>query len=345
MRSQYWDTWKGIAIIAVIAIHVGVDAGRFPAGSFNWYFGLAHRQLINFAVPFFLALAGFFAVRTTAPLGTTYFRDRLWRVLPPYLFWTLVFVVLKTPEHFLSAGDLFRDFFFGLGIGIGYFVIVLVQYILLTPLIVRLRHDWQHLAVMATLFAGAMIWAYVIRLGFAESALADFPLYALPFFTWYPFYHLGVYVAQRNLAQNPAFARYAWAFLGLAGVFAVAAMAEGVFLANQGLYSFGVSQIKVTSFLTAIALFLFAVAYSHGRTAGAGQPFLAWLGTHSFLIYLSHMLFVTVVLRVLRRVPLVYDFQPLFIIVASALTLGGCIVLVYAAQRVVPVRMRRLLLG
>lgn len=345
MRSQYWDMWKGITIIAVILIHVGVDAGKFPVGSFNWYFGLVHRQLINFAVPFFLALAGFFAVRNTAPIGKTYFRDRLGRILPPYLFWTLVFVVLKTPEHFLSASDLFRDFFFGAGIGIGYFVIVLVQYILMTPLILRLQHDWQHLAVMAVLFVVAMIWTYVIRLGFAESALATFPLYALPFFTWYPFYHLGVYVAQRNLAQNPTFAHYVWSFLGLAGIFALAAMVEGVFLANQGVYSFGVSQIKVTSFLTAIALFLFAVAYSYKRAGGMSQPFLAWLGTYSFLIYLSHMLFVAVLLPVLRRVPLVYDFQPLFVVIAATLTLSGCIVLIYGAQWVVPVRLRKLLLG
>jgi len=128
MRSNYWDGWKGVAIIAVVAIHASAELGNFPAESFNWYFGLVFRQFINFAVPLFLALAGFFAVRSSTDFGLDYYRKRLMRVLPPYLFWTVVFVLLKHPSHFFSPGALSKDIFLGTGIGIGYFVIVLVQF-------------------------------------------------------------------------------------------------------------------------------------------------------------------------------------------------------------------------
>lgn len=135
MRSNYWDNWKGIAIISVVAIHASGGAGDFSKESFNWYFGLIFRQLNNFAVPFFLALAGFFAANHLTDYSFDYYRKRLNRILPPYIFWTTVFVLLKSPSHFFSLDALLRDYICGTGIGIGYFIVVLVQFIFITPII------------------------------------------------------------------------------------------------------------------------------------------------------------------------------------------------------------------
>lgn len=63
MRESYWDSWKGVAIIAVVAIHASGATQFFEDGSFNWYFGLVLRQFIDFAVPLFLAMAGYFSMK------------------------------------------------------------------------------------------------------------------------------------------------------------------------------------------------------------------------------------------------------------------------------------------
>ena len=102
LRSAYWDAWKGVAILAVVTIHAGAVALGFPADSPNAQFGLMLRQGVNFAVPLFLAMAGYFAVGDGAEAVAPSWRQRAARLLPPYLFWTLVTVALRRPWHFQS---------------------------------------------------------------------------------------------------------------------------------------------------------------------------------------------------------------------------------------------------
>lgn len=54
---DYFDSWKGAAILAVIAIHAAGTALTFPPDSYNWDFGLLIRQPVNFAVAMFLCWA------------------------------------------------------------------------------------------------------------------------------------------------------------------------------------------------------------------------------------------------------------------------------------------------
>jgi surface polysaccharide O-acyltransferase-like enzyme len=328
MRSNYWDGWKGVAIIAVVAIHASGESSKFPAESLNWYFGLVFRQFINFAVPLFLALAGFFAVHSSTDFGLHYYRNRLKRVLPPYLFWTVVFVLLKRPSHFFSPGALSKDIFLGTGIGIGYFVVVLVQFILITPIILKVKKDWQHILTMAAISAGSMFITYEVRTNQAESTLAQFPMYALPFFVWYPFYHLGIYAAQRKSADNDTLSHRSWTMFSLFLLFTIAAVIEGVYLAHQGFFSFGTSQIKASSFLASISLFMFSMSYFKKDRVNTKNTLISWLGRHSYPIYLTHLLFMPLIGSILKTISFVYSAQPLFISLNTALTLAACVILI-----------------
>ena len=74
MRISYWDNWKGIAIIAVVAIHASNGTAAFEEGSFNWLFGLTFRQFIDFAVPLFLAMSGYFSVKNSSGNPISYYK-------------------------------------------------------------------------------------------------------------------------------------------------------------------------------------------------------------------------------------------------------------------------------
>ncbi len=319
-----------------MAIHSSGESGNFTAGSFNWYFGLVFRQFTNFGVPLFLALAGFFAVSSSRQFGFHYICGRLNRVLLPYLFWSAVFIILKHPAHFLSPGALWKDIFLGTGIGVGYFVVVLVQFILITPIIVKVKKDWQHILIMAVFSIGSMFITYMVRINQAESIWAHFPIYALPFFAWYPFYHLGLYAAQQKSADNDTFSHYSWAMLSLFLLFTIASIIEGLYLAHQGFFLFGVSQIKASSFLASISLFLFTISYFKKARANTNSLIIPWLGRHSYPIYLMHCLFLPLTENILKTIPFVYTTQPLFIALSAVVTLAACAILICFIRVVFP---------
>ncbi|WP_340122702.1 acyltransferase [Methylobacter svalbardensis] len=345
MRSNYWDAWKGVAILAVVAIHATGESGKFPAESFNWYFGLVFRQIINFAVPLFLALAGFFAARGSTSFSLHYYHSRLGHVLPPYLFWTVIFVLLKHPSDFFSPGALSKDIFLGTGIGIGYFIVVLAQFIFITPFILKIKKDWQHILIMAAIFAGSMFITYEIRINQAESTWAQFPMNALPFFVWYPFYHLGIYVAQLNSADNDALSYRSRTMFSLFLLFTIAAVIEGVYLAHQGFFSFGASQIKFSSFMASISLFMFAVSYFKKGQVSTNNTYVVWLGKNSYPIYLTHLLFLPLTGSILKTIPFVYSAQPLFIFINTTLTLAACVILIRFVSFAIPDVVQKKYLG
>ena len=62
-RSGHWDWWKGVAILAVISIHA-VGTTATSDGPYSREFAVVFRQVVNFAVPLFLCLAGYFAAKS-----------------------------------------------------------------------------------------------------------------------------------------------------------------------------------------------------------------------------------------------------------------------------------------
>lgn len=161
-RFGYWDAWKGLAILAVVALHATDQSLTFRVGSLNWWFGLTVCQLLDFAVPLFLAIAGYFAGQSTTSTAAEFYGKRIVRILPPYLFWTLVAVLLVRRPDLQSPRALFDDLVLGQGIGIGYFVIVLLQYVLITPLLRKLTSTRSHLLAMVAISVASLAWNYAV---------------------------------------------------------------------------------------------------------------------------------------------------------------------------------------
>jgi surface polysaccharide O-acyltransferase-like enzyme len=324
MRENYWDAWKGLAMIAVVLIHASGESSGFSQGSGDWYFSVIFRQIINFAVPIFLSFAGFFAVKSADPFGSKPYRHRLRRVVPPYFFWTVVYIAALHPEHLYRFDELLKDFMLGSGIGVGYFVVVLVQYVLITPLIQRIKDDQHHFLVMVIGFATAMLATYHLRINQPESELSQFPVNAVLFLTWYPFFHLGVYAAQKDLVSNSTLSRLKYPLLATYVALVAASTIEALVLSKFGLYSFGQSQIKVTSFLASVSLFLLIVSFYQTHRLQTHLGPLAWIGRNSYAIFLTHLLFLRVAQYLLANTSSNLGSYPLSIFLAAAWTLAAC---------------------
>lgn len=336
MRSKYWDEYKGLAVIAVIAIHACGGTEKFPVSSLNWHFGLLFRQVVDFAVPFFFAVSGYYSLPRKNDAGSVnwaeYYKRRLMRVLPPYIIWTTIFIVIFRRDHIFSLVEIVKDFVFGMGVGIGYYVVVLIQYYLLVPLIDRVKEKRVDVFVMICISFFGLLYSYITRVRFPELIIAEFPYNVLLFFVWYPFFHLGVY------ARKYGFSEKGMGYIPYALVAALLfSMLEAEALAGVGLYSVGVSQVKLSSYLYSILFFVLLVMRSSGPSSSRlNESILSNLGRRSYVVYLSHLLFLQYIQRGLLKISYVYNMQIVYIALSTLLTLGLCFLLLIVIDKFLP---------
>jgi len=343
-RDTWWDRWKGIAILAVVAIHALGATDGAPPGSWQHAFGLVARQFLNFAVPLFLALAGYFAGRGFHGAALPYWRARAARILPPYLLWTAVFVAIRAPEHVHAPRALVEDFLFGRGIGIGYFVIVLLQCVVLVPWLARLRGTRQHVAVMLLGTVAGLALGYTVRAGHPETMAARFPYYCLPFIAWYPFFHLGFWAGRSPAPATNHAARWKAG----AAVAVLLAVGEAFAWSAFGLDELAASQIKASSFAASllVALHVLRAPPQRARRATVAARGLVWLGRNSYALYLMHMLPLRWGADAVRQhMAWLLDWRPLAVLLLVAGTVLACCACVALVRALAPAVAQRPLLG
>lgn len=337
MRSKYFDLWKGLSISVVIFIHALSDAGSFEPWSAEWIFSVVFRQIVNFAVPIFLGLAGYFVVTSISSISEFY-KNRFSRILPSYLAWTFLFVLLSRPGHFTSGVALGRDVLLGDGIGIGYFVIVLSQYILLTPFLLRVRSESIHIVLIGLGYIFSCGFSYAVRLGWPGAWglgpgawVSQFPYYAIPFFAWAPFYHLGLYLAR--CVKAPALQTIPLGFL-TAFMFCVS-IAESLYWAAVGEYGFASSQIKASTFAASLLLLLYIVKNSDGEYKGGRLvSSLVGIGRLSYPVYLIHFPVMVLVQRVLMRVFAVHEHAFVYVLASVLLVVCICLGVIFSIKAI-----------
>lgn len=333
-RSTHWDSCKGLAIIAVIVTHSAEDSLGFTEDSYNWMFGVLLRQFSNFAVPLFLALAGLFSGKQYGE-SVGFFRKRLVRIAPPYVVWSLLFIAINSPNLLLCPKSLIVELVLGSGIEIGYFVIVLIQFIVLTPLLSRISSRKIHIVIMVSLFTLGMVISYVTRMYHADKVFSHFPFYCITFLSWSPFFHLGLCVSKYRKEFAFLLLRFRRFLLPALCFGLFMSIIEGFYFAHHGLISLGVSQIKFTSFVTAFFVFML-VLYHEGRSVIYDHPVIAELGRSSYFIYLSHLLFLRHIAAFLKDCDALYEFQPVYILILAVLTLMTCCFMIRVLRIVFP---------
>lgn len=334
MRELYFDYIKGVAIIAVICIHSGRIA-EFAPGSLQLESNLALRQIVNFAVPTFLALAGYFDGRSNARSVAA----RLWRLMPPYIVWTLVFIVLTKPTHLLRPADLMVDLLTGEGIGIGYFVIVLAQMTIVMSLLERASISIQAIAAI-------VMFAFGTAFTYADAFLGLWPRLVFPFNTlifivWCPFYQFGFMIARsgelrRRMAEAPL-----PPLLAVLVILLCLALSEAMSTQYMD-KTFAASQLKLSNKMEALAVIV--VIFSLRDKVSVKDGMVAWLGRNSYFIYLSHMLPMLVAVKIATAFPVTApEFSVIF--AKAGFVLAACCCAAWAARRLTPRDVQRYIIG
>lgn len=283
------DIFRAVAIVAVIIIHVApvrLDNNSLFIG-----------QIGRFCVPLFVALSGFGLARKylEKPFDLSDFiKRRIWRLLPQYIFWSLViYAAVNTLFHndigMYSRQSLADLLIFGKADYHLYFVPMIVILYALFPLLLFIARRWPTGLLLMTLLGQS--WWYLLIVanprGWTDQVQYRFPG------TWIFYFVLGMYLAMKKLPDRAGF----W--------LAVAAGAGLVIMEHNTfeILAAGVNPLIATEFTNFPIMFyatsvIFLAVYISTKFSFPQNILvngLVQMGKISYIVYLSH----TLVLRFL----------------------------------------------
>ena len=296
-RLVYFDILRGLAIFMVVAIHTFPSLHSATEGE------LFIRQLLNLAVPLFLAISGFFLANKQVDLKERYvafLKKQIPRVYIPVILWSMPLFALAIYQ----AGSIVVNLFLLLvcGYSIYYFVAVVIQYYLLLPVLQRMTKKYRGGVIISCIsIFSVLLVTYILQFKGIRLPLI---LYAGWSPLWMIFFFIGVYLGKRGSRYYSAkrFALGSLLFWGISYV-------ETFYLMSH--YGGGVG-IKLSSFIYSFLgiLFLFSHSVEQFLSKIKGLTKLGTtFGKYSFGIYLSHCY---VIILFDRLIPNWADFPWLF---------------------------------
>ncbi len=314
-RKGYFDFLRGVAICMVVAIHTAPSL-KFD-GTVIGSLEIILRQVINAAVPLFLAISGFFLAKK--PLAAKEQRIQFWkshisRVYIPCLLWSLPLFITGICNRGVDSlpYNLFSLFF--CGYSVYYFVALIIQFYVLLPFLQPFTKR--------TVWISAVISAIsILTITYLGADRLPLIAYAGPFPLWIIFFVMGgalAYVPRDYSLKFPAAALV----IGLAAQYFEAGLLND--LTGGG---FG---IKLSSFIysAALILLLFSKRFEDSYSPKSKFSMLfEKTGLISFGIYLTHCHFI----KFLRA------FSPYHTwLTDTFLTLSASILLILLLKKLLP---------
>lgn len=287
--SKKWQLIRGISIFCVIQIHCLAGIGdRFS--TFDQVYYLIVRNIINFPVPLFFFISGYFAVNTVKRYVAQkswggYFKNRIIRLLLPYFTWSIIYLLpsvirnfdLKTVIICLITGKAAAPF---------YYIVVLGIFTAITPLLNHILHT-RYKMIPLVLAVALFLQLYIWQLKYND-------IWKYVHFTpvWLPFYYAGMYyktyipkhdiVGKKNSIGIfvAIFILQVIENIWIQGKFGYSTMAYGMIRIGGFLYS-GILSVVVYKFCTDTSSF-----YEEGNSKLLQS--LVFIGDNSYGIFYIH---------------------------------------------------------
>lgn len=273
-------------------------------------YGVIIRPFVNFAVGMFIFLSGYLTKENENGVYRDIIYRRIKKIIIPYIIWSFIFAIVNRrintfiPDVFMSKCN-----------GIYYFILIYIQMVLLIPVTFKLLRSrfsklgWFVTPVSVFLIRYISLW-FNIELGF--------PFQGELFVFWFGFYYLGA--SLKNGYINLQLSKKCLTNLCLFSL--VIQGVEGFIWYWMGNFDMATTQLKMSSIITTGLCCIRAYIYIEAGDLNLNeQPvilkkFLKVLGDNSFGIYLSHML----IIRILNKlVPMVniFPINAIFVIMIS----------------------------
>lgn len=276
-KNNYFQMIRGICIFLVIVIHV------LPG---NTNLNIIIRSFVNFAVGVFIFLSGYF-VNTEKVIEEPkkWMIIRLKRIGIPFI----LFSTLAAIRHLILYEDSLGKFLINIILGKGspelYYLIALMQYIVMTPILIKiLKSNKKFLNNCVILITPIyLIIIDILQIKFDYTL----PMRGTIFPAWIIFYYLGLYYKMYKEKLNMKFNSKLVIILPIC--IAILNSIINVFMHSKGIsYTYLTSQIKLTNMIYTIFI-IFAICKLENKVKENEK--IVKLGDLSFGIYLVHYYF------------------------------------------------------
>lgn len=291
-RNLYFDYLRGVAILMVIGIHTFIGGGFT---SFYDYLNTGIRQVLNCAVPIFIACSGYFLANKNLNDKqdlTGFYKKQISRVYIPCLLWSIPWLSV----HILGGNGVVSGILnlVFCGFSVFYFVILMIQYYLLLPAIQKVRSRMGGVLLICSIICSLVCVALVMYITAIKGIQVPLTLYAGPFPLWIVFFVLGVV-----LAGNRRNYKLGYIIIGIV-LLLILQVIESKWLLTEFQHGVGFG-IKPSSFLFSILVILLVFSNRVEGAFKANISFnkaIAFVGRVSFVVYLSHTFLIFVLSRV-----------------------------------------------
>lgn len=335
-RIEYFDMLRGLAIFCVVAIHSSGSGLQFSEESINFNFTVLWRNVLNFGVPMFLAISGFFlAKKTIGSLGEyfEFIKKQIPRVYFPLLTWSLVWLGFAVLIQNKSVVSEFIKLVFFQSTGPYYFIALIIQYYLLLPVLKKLANNK---GLVFSVLISIVMTCVIFYLRYHAEIRLPLILYAGNFATWQMFFVLGLYLGSSERISIPN--SYLVASILLFYALSCIESYVLIYLFHQA--GDAVTAVKASSFMYSFFLIIFLFK-NHDLIK---SKIFKKIGVVSFGIYLTHMFALVVTSRILLRLyPPLQDITYVYQYFLIGIVMLACFLCISAFNKVLSDRQARII--
>ncbi|MBE6241351.1 MAG: acyltransferase [Bacteroidales bacterium] len=287
MKNQKIQIFRAMAIIAVVMIHTT------PPGEWQIFC----KPFINFAVATFIFLSGYLTKDQGEDWKAFYLR-RIKRVALAYLIWSILYSI---PDMIASGPVALVKNLLTANANVSlYYIFVYIQFVLLTPWIIRLaRSRYRHLGWLIAPVSVLIFKYYGLLAGVEMSKYASL-IWSDLCLGWFTFYYLGIMLGNGIMKRS-----YDLRVLCVVYVVSLLVqMGEGYLWFLLDPVQCG-SQLKLSSLLSSSIFMLILQSLMQKTEWQPRSRLMVLIGDNSFGIYLSHLM----VMGLLAYLP-AYSFIP-----------------------------------
>lgn len=333
-KEKSWQILKGCCVIAVLCIHCRTGT-EFDDRSWNFWYWFLLRQVVDFAVPIFFFAAGYFVnEKKILDNFSAYLEVRLKKLIVPLYLWATVYTGINLLLDILmnSETDMSIVAFNWITGRVGtpfYFVLVLIQFTILLPILMRLSKTKLGSFIVVTVVG---IWYFILYLFMAKHQDL-FSGYETICLTWLSVYYAGI------LCKKKAWKGYGnclqrWI---LVIVMLLVSIMEGLLLYKLGIsVGIAVSQTRISSVGWSFALINLFLFYRGKINLSSSKwlRLLNYIGDNSFGIFFVHCLFRKAGNYVIPYVPFANECLPLYQMIQFTIMLIGSIITIWCIKKV-----------
>lgn len=288
---------RGIAIIAVVMIH-----------TIRGDIAIIIRPFLNFSVALFIFLSGYLTNFSLKDSIRKFYKKRLIRIGIPYLIWSIIYTVAYSDYN-----SFIKNIVTGQACGIYYYILVYLQLTLLMPLSFKLVNSKYK--ILGFLVTPIIIIGYYLYIYYTGKEIW-YPWNANNFAVWYIYFYLGIFLREKKIAvyENKQI------MLVILGV--LFQFFEAYVWNKIGFFSMATTQIKISVLFTNINFLLFLEKWLSKKDNSLNliQRKIVKIGDVSFGVYLSHMLIIGVLNKLIFRFKeIIFPLNSILVLVVTCI--------------------------